>query len=312
MNLKVATFNLFQFCSPQYSFYTKKDRFSQKDWEDKKFWIETQLKKMDCDIVGFQEVFSQDELKELCKKLGFNEFVVTQSAKLENNIFKTTTVALASKFKITNIEKVTTKDNFTFQREPIKATILLDNGTNILFYVAHLKSNRLNEFEYKFNENTTFEEKLNKMNIALRNGYSNSLKQRLDEAKALFFDIKNSKLPTILACDLNDKEFSLTIDFLTNKKFNFKNLDKDSFILYDSYNLAPKKVYNPHPELKNIKRVATSYFLGYANTLDYIFLSKYFKNRVINFQVFDEHLQKNRNGCLKQSDHAQVVCTINL
>ena len=312
MNFKVATFNLFQFCSYKYSFYTKKDKFSQKEWEEKKAWIKAQLKKMDCDIVGFQEVFSQDELQELCLEVGFKEFISVDSAKLENNIFKTTTVALASKFKIEKVEKVATKDDFKFQREPIKATILLENGTKILFYVAHLKSNRLNEFEYKFNENTSFEEKISKMQTALKNGYSNSLKQRLNEAKTLFFDIKNSKIATILVCDLNDKEFSLTIDFLTNKRFHFKNLQKDSFILYDSYNLAPKKVYNPHPEFKGFKRVATSYFVGYANTLDYIFVSKHFINKVTDFKVFDEHLQKNRYGSLKQSDHAQVVSTISL
>ena len=314
MIIKIATFNLFQFCSPEFSFYTKKEKFKKDDWEEKKNWIKEQLQKMDCDIVGFQEVFSQEELKELVLECGFKEFVVTQNPKLDekNRVYKTTTVALASKFPIKNIENISKSSDFTFAREPIKAIISLKNDLDINVYVAHLKSNRLNEFEYKFTKDSTLEEKKEKLNIALKNNYSLSLKQRLNEAKALHFDIKKQILPSILLCDLNDREFSITIDALTNKRFYKNELKKDDFILFDSYDIAPKKVYNPHPEFKGLKRVPTSYFVGHGNTLDFIFVSKDLENCVKNHKVFDEHLQKNRNGTLKQSDHAQVVCEIEI
>ena len=314
MIIKTATFNLFQFCSPEFSFYTKKEKFTKEDWEEKKNWIKKQLQKMDCDIVGFQEVFSQEELKELVLECGFKEFVVTQNPKLDekNKVYKSTTVALASKFPIKNIENISKSSDFTFSREPIKAIISLKNDLDINVYVAHLKSNRLNEFEYKFTKDSTLEEKKSKLDIALKNNYSLSLKQRLNEAKALHFDIKKQILPSILLCDLNDREFSITIDALTNKRFYKNVLKKDDFILFDSYDIAPKKVYNPHPEFKGLKRVPTSYFVGHGNTLDFIFVSKDLENCVKNHKVFDEHLQKNRNGTLKQSDHAQVVCEIEI
>ena len=314
MIIKIATFNLFQFCSPNFSFYTKKEKFQKEDWEEKKIWIKEQLQKMDCDIVGFQEVFSQEELKELVLECGFKEFVVTQNPKLDekNKVYKSTTVALASKFPIKNIENISKSSDFTFAREPIKAIISLKNDLDINVYVAHLKSNRLNEFEYKFTKDSTLEEKKSKLDIALKNNYSLSLKQRLNEAKALHFDIKKQILPSILLCDLNDREFSITIDALTNKRFYKNELKKDDFILFDSYDIAPKKVYNPHPEFKGFKRVPTSYFVGHGNTLDFIFVSKDLENCVKNHKVFDEHLQKNRNGTLKQSDHAQVVCEIEI
>ena len=314
MIIKIATFNLFQFCSPEFSFYTKKEKFKKEDWEEKKNWIKEQLQKMDCDIVGFQEVFSQEELKELVLECGFKEFVVSENPKLDekNRVFKTTTVALASKFPIKEIKKVSKNENFTFAREPIKATISLKNDLDINVYVAHLKSNRLNEFEYKFTKDSTLEEKKEKLNIALKNNYSLSLKQRINEAKTLHFDIKKQILPSILLCDLNDREFSITIDALTNKRFYKNELKKDDFILFDSYDIAPKKVYNPHPEFKGFKRVPTSYFVGHGNTLDFIFVSKDLENSIKNHKVFDEHLQKNRNGTLKQSDHAQVVCEIEI
>ena len=47
MLIKTATFNLFQFCSPEFSFYTKKEKFKKDDWEEKKNWIKKQLQKMD-------------------------------------------------------------------------------------------------------------------------------------------------------------------------------------------------------------------------------------------------------------------------
>ncbi|QNM88751.1 endonuclease/exonuclease/phosphatase family protein [Aliarcobacter cryaerophilus] len=314
MIIKTATFNLFQFCSPEFSFYTKKEKFKKDDWEEKKNWIKKQLQKMDCDIVGFQEVFSQEELKELVLECGFKEFVVTQNPKLDekNKVYKSTTVALASKFPIKNIENISKSSDFTFAREPIKAIISLKNDLDINVYVAHLKSNRLNEFEYKFTKDSTLEEKKSKLDIALKNNYSLSLKQRLNEAKALHFDIKKQILPSILLCDLNDREFSITIDALTNKRFYKNELKKDDFILFDSYDIAPKKVYNAHPEFKGFKRTPTSYFVGHGNTLDFIFVSKDLENCVKNHKVFDEHLQKNRNGTLKQSDHAQVVCEIEI
>ena len=314
MIIKIATFNLFQFCSPNFSFYTKKEKFQKEDWEEKKIWIKEQIQKMDCDIVGFQEVFSQKELKELVLECGFKEFVVAENPKLDekNKVYKSTTVALASKFPIKNIENISKSSDFTFAREPIKAIISLKNDLDINVYVAHLKSNRLNEFEYKFTKDSTLEEKKEKLNIALKNNYSLSLKQRLNEAKALHFDIKKQILPSILLCDLNDREFSITIDALTNKRFYKNELKKDDFILFDSYDIAPKKVYNPHPEFKGFKRTPTSYFVGHGNTLDFIFVSKDLENSIKNHKVFDEHLQKNRNGTLKQSDHAQVVCELEI
>ncbi|MFV7789768.1 endonuclease/exonuclease/phosphatase family protein [Aliarcobacter lanthieri] len=314
MILTVGTFNLFQFCNPNFSFYTKKDKFSSIDWEEKKLWIKEQILKMGCDIIGFQEVFSSEDLKNLLQACGFLYFEVVDYPKIDSKnekVFISTTVAIASKFPIISIEKVQKKDGFIFSREPIKAKIQLKDKKEIYFYVTHLKSNRLNEFEYIFTQNDTLEDKKRKVELSLKNNYSLSLKQRINEAKNLFFDIKSLKAPAILVCDLNDKEFSITIDALTNYKFYNINLKNNSYLLFDAYNLYKPKIYNPHPEFKGIKRVPTSYFVGKGNVLDYIFVSKELK-KIVSYKVFDEHLQKNQNGTLKQSDHAQVVCEIEI
>ena len=330
MKIRLGTFNLFQFVEPPYSWYFKKDKFDKLQWKEKIQWIKNQIIQMDCDVIGFQEVFSRNALKEIIQDLGFKYFETTDIAKIskENpNIYITTTVAIASKFPISHIQEVKAhipsikKHNyegfFKFARIPIKATIILPNEQEITVYVCHLKSNRLNEFEYTFKENDSLEHKKNLVNESLKNKYSSSLKQRLCEASSLFFDIKKEKnKPSILMCDLNDKEFSITIDALCNNKYHDEKR-KESLILHDIHNQYEKIIYNPHPEQKEIKRTPTSFFAGKGNVLDYIFISKEFnkKNKnciaeVTNYTIYDKHLQENPDGSLLKSDHAQVVCEL--
>ena len=330
MKIRLGTFNLFQFVEPPYAWYTRKGKFNKLQWHEKTTWIKSQIVKMDCDIIGFQEVFSRKSLRALVKELGFKYFKIVDVAKVSKNDkfkFVTTTVAIASKFPITNVQMVEThqpsiekhhfEGTFRFSRVPIKATIELPNKQELLVYVAHLKSNRLNEFEYVFNQKHTLEHKQEKVTQALKGKYSKALKQRLCEASSLFFDIKRYKnQPTVLMCDLNDKEFSITIDSLSNHKYHDEN-SKEGYVLHDASYAYEEKVYNPHPEAKAPTRKATSYFLGTGNVLDYIFISNHFhkdnKNKIAEiteYAVLDNHLKMNKDGSLLQSDHAQVVCEL--
>ncbi|MFK2823544.1 endonuclease [Arcobacter sp. YIC-80] len=331
MKIRVGTFNLFQFVEPPYSWYEKKDKFTQEQWIEKRAWIKNQITSMNCDVIGFQEVFSQNALKDLCKELGFEYFITVDTPKVhEKNelIYVSTTVALASKYPISNIKSVKKhtpslkkhhfKSDFKFARTPIKADITIPNKQDITIYVCHLKSNRENEFEYIFNENHTLEEKNQQVQKALKENFSKSLKQRLCEASSLFFDMKKQKdKPYILVCDLNDRLHALTIDALSNNKYHDETR-KETFILKDAYYEHERKIYNPHPEQKEIQREATSYFIGKGNVLDFIFISNHFskKNKnaiakVSNYELFNKHIEENHAGSILKSDHAQVVCELN-
>ena len=327
--LRIGTFNLFQFVEPPYSWYDKKNTFSKGQWEQKTSWIKKQIIDMNCDIIGFQEVFSKDALEKITKELGFQYFVTVQNAKVDSddsNIFISTTVALASKYPILEIQEVLIDEksilkhnfegDFLFSRTPIKALIELPNKQQITVYVNHFKSNRENELEYIFTKNHTLKEKLEKTKEPLKNNISKSLKQRLCETSSLFYDFKKTNTPIISMCDLNDKEFSLTIDALTNEAYH-DNKKEDSYILHDVYDLVDKEIYNPHPEQKEIKRTPTSYFEGRGNVLDYIFVSTEFNKKeknaigkITSYEVFNKHFHNNPHGSLLQSDHAQVVCEI--
>ena len=329
MTIRFGTFNLFQFCEPPYSWYIKKDRFKEEEWKEKTAWIKKQISQMNCDIIGFQEVFSNSALEELVKELGFKYFVTVDTPKLEKEtVYTSTTLALASKYPILKTQNVDIntptlkkhqfKGRFSFSRAPIKALIELPNSLQITVYVNHFKSNRLNEFEYIFNKETSLKEKKEKVKEALKQNYSPALKQRLCETSSLFFNFKKCKTPIICMCDLNDKEFSLSIDALTNRSYHDEKKKFNSYLLYDSYRLNSKKEYNPHPEKKQ-ERTPTSYYMSYGNVLDYIFVSKEFNKKdknsigkVISYEVLNEHLKDNPDGSLLQSDHAQVVCEIEL
>ncbi len=329
MNIRIGTFNLFQFVKPPHSYYEKKDRFTTEQWNSKYNWISNQIKKMDCDIIGFQEVFSQEELKELTNELGFKYFQTVDTPRVDKKdeyIYITTTVAIASKYPIENVHKVNPhikslkkhkfKRHFRFSRVPVKVDIKFKEEFITTFYVCHLKSNRENEFEYVFNANSTLKEKKESINKALDLNFSESLRIRLCEASSLFFDMKKQKYPFILLCDLNDKEFSATIEALTNEKYH-NDSKKEHKILNDAYYQHKRKIYNPHPEQKELKRPPTSFFAGKGNVLDYIFVSKHFIKsykesiaKIENYEILDEEIQKHPDGSILTSDHAQVVCEV--
>jgi hypothetical protein len=249
IKLRVATFNLFQFVEPPYSWYEIKNSFSKKQWDKKISWIKKQIVKMDCHIIGFQEVFSPNALKKLTKELGFEYFVTVDSAKVDKQnptVFVTTTVALASKHPIVKLQEVLVDEksilkhnfegHFEFSRIPIKAHIKLPNNKEIAVYVNHFKSNRLNELEYDFNKDHTLEEKIEKTKEPLEKNISKALKQRLCETSCIFYDFKKTTIPIISLCDLNDKEFSLSIEALTNEAYHDSRTE-DSHLLYDAYDL---------------------------------------------------------------------------
>jgi endonuclease/exonuclease/phosphatase family metal-dependent hydrolase len=330
MKIKLGTFNLFQFVEPPYSWNTKKEKFNPRQWHEKTTWIKAQITKMDCDIIGFQEVFSKDALEVLVKELGFDYFITVDNAKLSQNNpqkYVSTTVALASKYPITNTQKVRVhtpslkshefKGHFHFSRVPIKATITLPNAQELLVYVSHLKSNRDNAFEHVFHKEHSLEHKKELVFKTLTDKHSVALQQRLCEASSLFFDIRKSKTkPSVLLCDLNDKEFSLTIDALTDYQYHDEKR-KEHSLLHDASYHYQEELHNPHPEAKAPTRKATSYFLGKGNVLDYIFISNHLNKEnedniaeVTRYTVLDAHLQGNPDGSLLTSDHAQVVCEI--
>ena len=136
MKIRLLTFNLFLFVKPPFSYYKKENKLTSIQWQNKISWIKDQIIETKADIIGFQEVFSVEELKLLTNELGFSYFKTIEIPRVHNDnkqIYTSSVLAIASKYAITNIQKVkpyipTIKKHqfetfFRFARLPIKATI---------------------------------------------------------------------------------------------------------------------------------------------------------------------------------------------
>lgn len=337
MQIRCGTFNLYQFVEPPFAWYEPHNVYSDAEWLMKKEWIKEQILKMECDVIGFQEVFSSAILKSLVEELGFIHFETVEPpvTDIDNpSVFIKPVVAIASKYPIIAVnpvkvpdsitEKIPVKEDFKFSRIPIRATIHIDGSGDIVFYVSHLKSKNPAVKDLPFNPSDALDKKILATLRARSRGHVISLLQRGAEAAALYHEISETlhihkEVPVILLGDLNDDEHSIPIEALTNRErlLNIKGDpipdDKQKIVydykLYDAFDLAPNQ--------NGQNRLPTHYYKKLGNVLDYIFVSNALneKNeqhvgRVSAYKVLDRHLKCDDIENKIQSDHAQVVATI--
>lgn len=99
--LKIASFNLFNFIAPPDAFYEFDNIYTQEQWQKKLNWIAKYLKEHQPDVIGFQEVFSPVELEHLTKSCGLDYFTVLDSPQvMDDFIYSKPVVALASRYPI--------------------------------------------------------------------------------------------------------------------------------------------------------------------------------------------------------------------
>jgi len=291
------------------------------------------------DIVGFQEVFSPNELETITKEHGLEHFVTVSDPGVGGqHVYDKPVVALASRFPIVSADAVQVSDSvikklklqgvFNFSRPPIRAVIKIDDFTSVLVYVLHLKSKRSQLESQRLkreNENLMIADSL----LAEIQGSWMSTIQRGTEAALVYQDIIEQMLvcerPVIVMGDLNDTIDSSALqpligshklDRLDGKMINNLPLSHqrimDRFILNDAFDLQDKVKFN--------ERKSTHYFMNKGSVLDYILLSKDFKSEydqslasVEGYCVNDKHLINphpvHDAGC---SDHASLMIEIEI
>ncbi|BCS88167.1 endonuclease/exonuclease/phosphatase family protein [Pseudodesulfovibrio sediminis] len=340
MKFRCATFNLYQYVEPPSCWYDKDNFYTLADWESKNTWIKRQVVALGADVVGFQEVFSQESLKELMATIGYPYFATVDTPVMSDEItgiFVRPVVALASKHPIANVGPVEVAstiqhdlpvpDEFNFSRVPLRAEIEIADGLAVTVYVAHLKSKRPMVMEPTFGDDTSWQVKVRECMRATSRGQAASLLQRGAEASALYHEVTRvlgdtDNLPIVVMGDLNDDEESIPIEALSYKGrvysiagVPYGDLPMEakraaySNKLYDAFFMAPNQEGGVRPP--------THYHMGRGGTLDYIFMSNAFnlKNRnhvgrVVDFAVHGDHLNGDGVGDHKQSDHAQVLAEI--
>ena len=332
--LKIATFNLFNYLEPPFAFYDFENIYSNENWHKKQRWIREYLKEYQPDVIGFQEVFSPESLKELVRLEGYDYFnVVAEPEVIDDYIYQSPMVAIASRYPITEIEAVpfhselaTTmglSSDAQFSRPPLRATVDLPHIGLCDCYVVHLKSKRPKDL------NPATDEKqmpvatlLNTIQSEVAGRWASDL-QRGTEATLLYLAMLNqreqSNRPMVLMGDFNDTLTNgvvsqLLTQSVRNTNDNNADINLAKYRLKDAFDLYQRTSHCHN----DFTRAPTHYFLSKGSVLDYILLSSEFDAEhttslleVCQYHTYDRHLINpyfERDGY--STDHAIVTITL--
>lgn len=335
--LKIATFNLFNYLAPPDAFYDFDRIYSAPQWQKKQRWIASYLQDQAPDIVGFQEVFSVDSLAQLVKKQGYEYFaVVDQPTVIDDFIYRDPVVALASKFPIIEVQRVVVDvelalqlgltADFNFSRQVVRATVKVPHLGLCDCYVVHFKSKRA-AWQSEADKLSSLEGNVIAQFKAQVAGAWASSVQRGSEATLLMMQMiaRRAKkgYAMILMGDFNNPLKDGILAQLVTPKILFNNDMKQQqlvkfYTLRDAWDLYVANQQNNTDGLP--ERAPTHYFGQGSSVLDYILLSSEFDAaeqssffEVSEYNNFDKHLINPRFDIDGEStDHAVVSISITL
>lgn len=155
--LRVGTFNTYNLASPNTSFHHDKI-YDTKEYEKKRDWIAQQLRVMQCDIVGFQEVLHKEALGDAIAKSGLYEGATWHFIQNKSSDGKMVYPGNGFVSRLP-VKEVTTYRDFPkrarihygenhkvpidfFNHPVIRVCVELPNGVEAYAFIVHLKSMR--------------------------------------------------------------------------------------------------------------------------------------------------------------------------
>lgn len=314
---KVATFNLYNLVLPGVLYYGQRD-YSELDYQKKLEWIAGRLRELDADVVGFQEVFHEEALRQALKLsgLGYKHIYVSgeESAELQPRC------ALASRFPIEECESIEDfpalvpsvlgAESCQFRRPVLRALIRVGQS-EVSFFVLHLKSKRP-EIPEGFGDDGTGQVLGKAIALGMRGREAVALRLILVE------EMKDNSRPVIVLGDLNDSASSVTTEMITGSfpRRGLRGVEKKG--VWDTllYNAGQLETLRASRDIHY-----THIHEGHYECLDHIFVSEefYHQNRrglgVVEYlRVFNDHLVDRKSWRVGQpvwtSDHAPVLASI--
>ncbi|WP_230857426.1 endonuclease/exonuclease/phosphatase family protein [Vibrio cidicii] len=151
--ITLATCNLLNYLAPPGAFYDFSNILTLEEWQKKQAWLKQKLLEINADVLAFQEVFSPDELQQLCQILGYGHFAVVDKPDVSDEFIYTSPVlAMASRYPLLSVDPVVPESQqltqlgangeFTFSRTPLHAVVDLPHIGPCHFIVVHFKSQR--------------------------------------------------------------------------------------------------------------------------------------------------------------------------
>ena len=323
--IKIGTFNLFNLIKPGVNFY-ERDPLTEENYTKKIAWVANQLKEMDCDIVAFQEIFHSSALEEAIEKSGLYSGLKPVLIQ-ENEKELKPKVALVSKFPILQVNFITkfpkqcdlryNKQEFPiheFHRPILRAVIALPNGSDLIVYAVHFKSNLSIIEEYQ-DRNDLF---------AFTAGKAKAAMMRTAEAAALrcliIQDLKNTTNPLCVIGDFNDTIHGPINRILIGEMPYDRVREREKqalyrMILHNTYFITARRTFRDV--------FYTNIHGGMHEALDHILVSDEFLDEnpdrigtVEGLIVLNDHLSDferlPKSQFYHKSDHGQVVAIISI
>ncbi|QYK02034.1 endonuclease/exonuclease/phosphatase family protein [Shewanella psychrotolerans] len=332
--LKIATINLFNFLAPPNAYYDFINIYSHEQWQKKCDWLIQYLAIHQPDVVGFQEVFSIDALRNLALSAGYPYFAVVDQPEVSDGfIYRSPVVALASKYEIVDVAPcepdsklaalMGLSDTFQFSRVPLRATVALPFIGSCDCYIVHFKSKR-GQFDVEqglelLGEHITEMQPSFAIEAAAK--WSAAI-VRGSEASLLRYAIAKRRAETqnavVLMGDFNDSLNDGVLMGLTSKDTRlltcFSVKEFQQYRLQDAYQLFEDSHYCPTA----IARPATHYHQNQGAVIDYILLSSEFDPHndqclaeVEHYHTYERHLINPEYALDSHStDHAPVMITL--
>ena len=326
--LKIATFNLFNYLEPPNAYYDFERIYSAEQWQKKQLWLTEYLREYQPDIIGFQEVFSPESLKELVAIQGYKHFaVVDQPEVFDDFIYRSPVVAIASRFPIVEVAAVKPdaelaqtlglSQEFSFSRKVLRATIDAPHMGNCDCYVVHFKSKR-SMLEHEESSRYSPEKNIiESLKAQVAGGWGSTI-QRGSEAALLMVEMitrrDKSQNPMVLMGDFNNSLADGVLSHLLTNTLRFvSSIDRDAYLekycLNDAWDLyqallsnekieasdeSKARLANEENEISKDKingRSPSHYFGASSSVLDYILLSCEFDASYHDslYQVSDYH-----------------------
>ncbi|AWB57747.1 endonuclease/exonuclease/phosphatase family protein [Colwellia sp. Arc7-D] len=340
---------MFNYLEPPNAFYEFERIYSAEQWHKKQSWITEYLREHQPDIIGFQEVFSTESLKALVFEQGYEYFsVVDQPVVIDDFIYKSPVVAIASRFPIVDTQAVTPDsalaqtlglaDDFSFSRQIVRATIDVPHLGHCDCYVVHFKSKRsmlgIEDDKVKRSPEKNI---IDSLKAQVAGSWGSSI-QRGSEATLLMMSMigrrEVSNNPMILMGDFNNTLNDGILSHLLTSSLRFVSpIDRDAYLakycLNDAWDLFQMALTNECSQAieskgdnadKKVTRTPTHYFGASSSVLDYILLSCEFDAgyhdslyQVSDYNTYDRHLINpsfERDG--ESTDHGIVLITLTL
>ena len=320
---KVGTFNLLNLALPNERYYNH--TYTKEQYEKKVAWLSHQLRRMNADIVGFQEVFHNAALQEVLNATGIYDKAMLSIGERKGD---SPAVGLVSRFPILEHDIIPEFPKsailnidgdhvplYNFSRPLLKVRLKLSDEMEVVVFVVHLKSKRPKISDDVENRHDPRERALgDARSLIIRAAETTALRHLLLET------LTGTNLPVIVMGDLNDDGRAVTSQILVGME-PWRNLPlKVKQELWDVhlYNVKDIQARQSYHDV-----YYTHLHNGHYDSLDHILVSQEFVRqnpqrlgyveyvKVFNDHLIDETLSDDRVPYW-ESDHGQVTATIQL